>query len=84
MPTLQEALARVAIESGRPYHVVERVFLLVQAAADHDVYFMEREGKLIAVGKDGATLPKALEVDVNAAYEDVLALHQKVLDALKG
>jgi hypothetical protein len=85
-PDIENALSDVARETGKPLHVVDRVFELIVEVARHDATLLMVEGKLIAAiqpENDGYGLPPSLMTEINESYDDLVELSELVYRACR-
>ena len=82
-PKIEAALQEVARETGYPYLSVEKVFSLSLEASEHQVAFhMIDSSNLTAVSSDDGDLPLSLKAEIDARYDDFVAVTDPVRRAV--
>jgi hypothetical protein len=78
---IESMLMEVARETGRPFHVVERVFQLNMDAYQLGFGFLVIDGRLSVINKDNAEPPESLLDDAEEIYDDMFELSERVVRA---
>ena len=71
---MDEVVARVARETGRPYATVENVWRIMSQAHEAEFILTINEGRVVHISPANASLPAGILAEIEASYDDVLSL----------
>jgi hypothetical protein len=84
-PGLEDALNEVARDTGRPLHIVERVFHLMMEVDRYNALLIMIEGRLTAVNGPANydQLPPSLHAEINESYDEIVELLDSTMRACR-
>jgi len=79
---MDEVVARVARETGRPHATVENVWRIMSQAHEAGFILTVNEGRVVHISPTHTFLPAEILAEIEASYDDVLSLAEPLMHAM--